>query len=322
MDRTMNMKKKSRRQFLKRTSLGIAGVSIGSSLSAQQKETENSARVLRIAHLTDIHIEDNGKAPEGMARALEYVNAMDDKPDVIFNGGDSIMDALKRSREEVRAQWKLWHQVLEENNSIDIKHCIGNHDVWGWSFEDGAYQNEPLYGKQWAVDEFGLSNRYYSFDMANWHFIVLDSTHRKETPGYTARLDDGQFEWLTSELERTDCDTPICILSHIPILAACAYFDGDNEESGDWVVPGAWMHTDARKIKTLLHQHPNVKLALSGHIHLQDTVEYLGVKYYCNGAVSGGWWNGKYQEFPPALAIIDLYGDGSSARTIINYTES
>lgn len=317
----MTNKKQSRRTFLRRTSLGIAGVSIASSLSAQQKETEKNARVLRIAHLTDIHIEDNGKAPAGMTRALEYVNTMNDKPDVIFNGGDSIMDALKRSRKEVRAQWKLWQQILNEHNTIDIKHCIGNHDVWGWSFDDDSYKKDPLYGKQWAVNEFGLTNRFYSFDMANWRFIVLDSTHRKETLGYTARLDDEQFEWLTGELKSTDSHTPICILSHIPILAACAYFDGENEESGDWVVPGAWMHTDARKIKTLLHQHPNVKLALSGHIHLQDTVEYLGVKYYCNGAVSGGWWNGSYQEFPPALAIIDLYQDGSSHRTMINYMD-
>lgn len=318
----MQNNRETRRSFLRKGALGIAGLSLGGTLKAQPKNDEGAERVLRIAHLTDIHVEDNGRAPQGMAAALKYVNSMADKPDVIFNGGDSIMDALKRSKEEVRAQWSLWHQTLEANNSIEIKHCIGNHDVWGWSFKDSAFKNDPLYGKQWAVEEFGLPNRFYSFEKANWHFIVLDSTHRKESPGYTARLDDEQFEWLTGELQNTDSGTPVCILSHIPILAACAYFDGDNEESGDWQVPGAWMHIDARKIKTLLHEHPNVKLALSGHIHLQDTVEYLDVKYYCNGAVSGGWWNGSYQEFPPALAIIDLYADGTSVRTMINYLDN
>jgi len=103
----MHDKNQSRRSFLKQTTMGIAGVSLAGTLAAQPIKTEKSQRVLRIAHLTDIHVEDNGKAPKGMARALELVNSMDDKPDVIFNGGDSIMDALKRSKEETRAQWKL-----------------------------------------------------------------------------------------------------------------------------------------------------------------------------------------------------------------------
>ena len=65
------------------------------------------------------------------------------------------------------------------------------------------------------------------------------------------------------------------------------------------------------EFKNLFYQYKNVKLCLSGHIHLQDEVEYLGVKYLCNGAVSGNWWEGNYQEFPPAYAVVDLYEDGS-----------
>ena len=32
--------------------------------------------------------------------------------------------------------------------------------------------------------------------------------------------------------------------------------------------------------------------------------------YCCNGAVSGAWWGGNYQETKPGYAIIDLYPDG------------
>src|SRR5438552_2511432 len=74
--------------------------------------------------------------------------------------------------------------------------------------------------------------------------------------GYEARLDDEQFDWLKADLQATPKTTPILILSHIPILAACALFDGDNEKSGDWVVPGAWMHLDARRLKSLFVEHP------------------------------------------------------------------
>jgi 3',5'-cyclic AMP phosphodiesterase CpdA len=71
------------------------------------------------------------------------------------------------------------------------------------------------------------------------------------------------------------------------------------------------MHIDARRIKDLFREHPNVKLALSGHIHLKDRVDYNSVTYLCNGAVSGSWWGGPYQECPPGYALVDLFSDGS-----------
>jgi hypothetical protein len=71
------------------------------------------------------------------------------------------------------------------------------------------------------------------------------------------------------------------------------------------------MHVDARRLKDLFRIHPNVKLCLSGHTHLIDRVDYLGVTYLCSGAVSGAWWKGPYQEFQNSFTIIDLYDGGS-----------
>ena len=169
------------------------------------------------------------------------------------------------------------------------------------------------------MDALGLSQRFRSFDHSGWHFIVLDSTHSHESATYTAKLDEEQFAWLAADLAATKPGTPVLILSHIPILAACAYFDGDNEESGNWHVPGAWMHIDARRIKDLFQKHPNVKLCLSGHIHLKDRVDYEGVAYLCNGAVCGRWWKGSYQECPPGYTLIDLFEDGSFNHQYVTY---
>jgi hypothetical protein len=80
------------------------------------------------------------------------------------------------------------------------------------------------------------------------------------------------------------------------------------------------MHTDFLTLKKIFLPYPNIKLCISGHIHLQDEVEYLGIKYWCNGAVSGNWWKGAFQEFEPAYAVIELFPDGSSTRTMINYS--
>jgi len=166
-----------------------------------------------------------------------------------------------------------------------------------------------------------MTARYYSFDQAGWHFVVLDSMqidHASEY-GYTARLDDAQFAWLAADVAATPAHTPVCVLSHIPILSACVFFDGDLAASGCWAVPGAWAHTDVRRLKDLFHRHPNVKVCLSGHVHLVDDVTYLGVRYLCNGAVCGAWWKGNYQEFGPAYALIDFYDDGTVENQLVAY---
>ena len=302
----------TRREFLVNTAiLGIAATRV----SAPAKESPppfppNRKRVLRIAHLTDIHVQPEQGAPQGMARALRHAQNLADKPDVIFNGGDAIMDALKADKARTKTQWQVWQSVLRQECALPLEHCLGNHDVWGWELKEKAEPGQH-YGKQWALEEFGLTSRYRSFDRAGWHFIVLDSTHQAPS-GYIAKLDEPQFEWLKEDLQRTPATTPACVLSHIPIICFCSFFDGESEKDGMWKVPGAWMHIDARRLKDLFYQHANVKLCLSGHIHLQDRVEYLGVKYLCNGAVSGNWWDGNYQEFPPAYVLVDLFDDGSS----------
>lgn len=44
----------------------------------------------------------------------------------------------------------------------------------------------------------------------------------------------------------------------------------------------------------VFNQYKNVKLAVSGHIHLTDRVNNNGVSYCCNGAILGRRF-GKYQ---------------------------
>lgn len=302
-------KRINRRTFIATAGLGVLGAAAAQRLELPA-ESPTRRRVLRLAHLTDIHVQPELGAGEGMAAALEHAQNLSDKPDLIVQGGDAIMDALAADKARTRTQWRLFHQTLNGVATLPVRHVVGNHDVWGWSL-DNPSAADIAYGKDWAKDEFGLGAGYYSYDQAGWHFVVLDSVYPAEG-GYTARLDDAQLEWLDGDLAATPRSTPVCVISHIPILAASTYFDGDNETSGNWQVPGAWMHIDARKIKDVFKRHGNVRLALSGHVHLQDEVHYLGVKYLCNGAVSGGWWGGPYQEFTNAYFTIDLFDDGSS----------
>jgi hypothetical protein len=109
------------------------------------------------------------------------------------------------------------------------------------------------------------------------------------------------------------------VMSHIPIVSASAFFHGDNERSGNWHVPGAWMHIDARLIKDLFARHTNVNACLAGHIHLVDRVDYQGVSYFCNGAGCGGWWGGEFQGVGNGYGIVDLFNDGSVENRYVEY---
>jgi 3',5'-cyclic AMP phosphodiesterase CpdA len=274
-------------------------------------------RTLRIAHLTDMHVQPERGAVEGFAKSLE--EAQKHGPDLIFLGGDLIMDALGTDLARAKTQFDLLMDVVKANADVPVRYAIGNHDVWGWD-DIAKWGSEPKFGKIYAQERLELARPYYSFEQGGWRMIVLDSTHRKaEGNGYTARLDDEQFGWLADELSSAPQDQPVLLMSHIPLFCACAFLDGDNEKSGNWQVPGAWMHIDFRRIKDLLLKHPNVKAALSGHIHLADRVDYLGVSYYCNGAVSGGWWGGKYQDFSNGYAIVDLFDDGTVANSYFEF---
>lgn len=147
----------------------------------------------------------------------------------------------------------------------------------------------------------------------------MDSTHPTPWPGYTAKLDEEQFEWLAGDLAATPESTPVLVASHIPILSASVFYDGDNEASGDWRVPGAWMHIDSRRIKDLFRGHPNVKACVSGHLHLVDQVVYNDVTYLCNGAACAAWWRGDFHECTYGYALLDLYEDGSFENRYVPY---
>ncbi len=306
-----------RRNFLTTSLIGLLGTS---ALNLRASEKKGNKRSLRFVHLTDMHIQPGAIQERGIQNLLDEIHSMNDKPDFVINTGDNIMDSLKRSKENTEDQWESWRNSFRSKLNYELYNCIGNHDIWGWSLKDKQLEKDPLYGKNWAVKELGIPNRYYSIDKKGWHFIFLDSSFfDEEKHSYTAKLDKEQFNWLEKDLKNTSAKTPVCVVSHIPIISTSVFFDGDNEKSGNWKVPGAWMHIDARKIKDLFSDYPNIKLAISGHVHLADKTNYLGIDYLCNGAACGAWWLGKYQEFPPMYAVIDFFEDGSFHSELVHY---
>lgn len=279
---------------------------------------------VRFAHISDMHIEAEGPSREHFSRAMRNVQQLNPPVEFVVNAGDCVMDSLFSNKEDAIAQWDRFSSVLSADFPLPVYHAIGNHDVWGWGVNEedrAALESDPLFAKGMAMERLGLAERYYAFDQGGWHFIVLDSIHLADQVfdhPYTGKLDDEQYDWLVNQLDTTPADTPICIISHIPIFGASGLMDS-SEKSGNWVMPGAWQHIDGRKLIALFWQHRNVKLCLSGHTHQIENLNYHGVQYFTNGAISGNWWKGAYHDFPPGYVVFNFYQDGSFESEFIAY---
>ena len=295
------------------------GSTLTSTLLSATPISSEKKKSIRVAHVTDIHVKP-GEIPEtGMAKALNAVQALKDRAEFIINTGDSIMDALEADKPKVQTQWRVFHNIMKNENSLATYSCIGNHDVWGWFNKSDSDKQDKVYGKQWAVDELQLPGRYYFIERGNWAFIILDSTQLNPAGGYIAYLDSEQLEWFQATLSKLS-NKHICIVSHIPILSICAgLFFNKTQANGDLLIQRNLMHTDFLKLKDIFSANTNIKGCISGHIHLQDEVNYMGVRYFCNGAISGNWWKGSFQGFAPAFAIMDFFDDGTIERKMISY---
>ena len=298
-----------RRSVLK----SIGGLFLTPDLQSAQPVADRNP-VLRIAHLTDVHLKNEFDAPAKFIRCLHHVQKQMPKVDMILNGGDIVFDMNKESISTINDQWKLYKGIMKEENSIPAVYCLGNHDIW-WNENN---KGQSVYGKQYALDQLQMAKPYYSFEKSGWKFIVLDSVHLDiDDTWYIGKLGDEQFTWLENELKNTRSDMPVMVLSHIPILTATLMIE-DNIVN-KWEMLGGDMHTDTSKIINLFYQYPNIKICLSGHIHMRDKVEYNHVTYICNGAVSGAWWKGNRRQTLPGYGVLDLFADGSFTENYINY---
>ena len=330
------------------TGVGIAGAALlGRGVLARQDvpavptASKPRKRVVRLAHITDTHIEPELRAGEGVAACLTHIrerkyaealaaagmSAEADRVDLILHGGDAVFDAIDAGAERVQAQWDLYHKVLADNWSGPIHHAVGNHDCWGLNTnKSGTTGEEEKWGKAWAVEAMKIPaevstdpkrfGAYFSFDQNGWHIVVLDSV-QVEPGGYFGGIDDAQFDWLRGDLLLNKMH-PTLVMSHISLFTATVLDRGLNEKR-ERVVHPALMCIDYARLKKLFLENPQVKLALSGHMHLIDRVDYCGVSYFCNGAVSGNWWKGMHKECGEGYAIVDLFDDGTFENRYVGY---
>lgn len=312
----MSNGKPTRRQILQAvaagaTALGLAGL-VGAQAGLRTPPAPDRARrSVRFAVLSDIHVQDQLRAPAGMAAAFEHANSLKDRPEFIMLGGDSINGGMAARRPSADQMFGFLRNALANHNRLPIEPMLGNHDVWGWNKEaSGATGDEAEFGKRWAMDVLGMDKPYRFFDRGPWRFFVLDSTFPQGN-GYIARVDDEQMEWFEHHLRRTPFNRHVVVCTHMPIVSVGALVVENPDPTNGFAIPAFIQMTNGPRFFELFKARPNVKLCLSGHTHLYDRADYNGVAYVGCGAVCGAWWRGARDRTEPGYTVFDLYDDGN-----------
>ncbi len=315
----------TRRDVLKAGgALALAGLGAGSVLTpsafARQAPASRAARSIRFAHLTDMHIQPERGAFDGVSACLRHMMALPDRPQRVITGGDLIMDGFAAGRARTQTQWDLFTKVFRDECPLPVDHCLGNHDVWGWNkSKSGTSGDEADWGKRLAIDTLGVPGRYRVVDLpAPWRALILDSVHTDGGDGYIGKIDEEQFAWIDGEL-RSAPDRMHMIVSHIPIYSVAALEHDAKIVDDRWSIEGGVMHVDAKRLVKLFRDRGNVRLCVSGHIHKIDRCEYEGMTFVCGGAVSGAWWKGRESRCDEGYGVFDLHADGSVGYQYLTY---
>src|SRR4051812_36429120 len=65
-------------------------------------------RLLRVAHITDVHVLPKFDSDRGFAKCLHHLQSQPDPPEFIINGGDCVMDSTRAPATSTKNQWAVW----------------------------------------------------------------------------------------------------------------------------------------------------------------------------------------------------------------------
>jgi calcineurin-like phosphoesterase family protein len=218
---------------------------------------------LKIGICADVH---HDLIPDGIPRLTAFIDEMNrEKPDFIIQLGDFC-----RPYEYNLPFMDVWNSFNGPRY-----HVIGNHD------NDGGFGCEGVL-KYWKSPD-----KYYSFDIRGYHFIVLygsDTRPEVEVKGYPRCIGHEQQHWLADDIDRTNL--PVILFIHQGI-------DIDTDEENGSIKEGIYI----RRILERANEKAGfqkVRLFLSGHYHRDYCNNYNGIFYAQINSMSYQWLGQKY----------------------------
>lgn len=290
----------TRRNFLNKLIAGFALLAGGGSIQTSCAMRGSDKGSTRLVFYTDVHARTEWDTPDAMALAADAIN--DRKADLVIAGGDLITDGFQSSAAKVAPRWDSYmkmHQAIK----ADVYPAMGNHDLVGAIPTDGT----PATDNPRAIymDRMGLERTYYSFTAAGYHFIVLDSIQvTGDEYQYQGIIRSQQLEWLKQDLATVPKDTPIIIVTHIPLLTS---FFSASMGATYAAKPNRVLVNNREVLKTF--EDYNLILVLQGHLHVNEMIKWQNTTFITGGAVCGKWWRGVWYGTEEGFYDITLTGN-------------
>ncbi len=278
MNETMRI---SRRAFIRNGSLLLAAT--GTSSAAAWDVTPQ--RVLRAGLVTDLHYADKPTAgsrhyretPEKLAHAADQFDRHE--LDFIVELGDFI-DAA----ESVETELGYLKTINDDFSAICKRrhYVLGNHCV-------------HTLNKREFLDGVGQTDSYYSFDVGQLHFVVLDACFRGDGEPYGRKnfqwtdpnIPEEELDWLADDLRSTENKT---------VVFAHQRLDVSNH----------YGVKNASAVRDVLEASKGVLAVFQGHSHANDYREINDIHYCTLVAMvegSGAEKNG--------FSLLEIASDGS-----------
>lgn len=259
-----------RRDFLRCTSLALAGALAGAGLGA----TESDSRGLRIGLITDLHYAD--REPKGvrfyresLAKAREAVARLRaERVETLVVLGD--MKDMADGEPEATTLGNLVAIETElQRFGGPTYHVLGNHDM------DNLSKAQALS----AITNTGIDpgRSYYAFSRGGVRFVTLDACFTKDGRDY----DHGRFDWRDSvvppvelgwlEKELKAGKESVIVLAHQRL-----------DDAGDAYVK------NSSEVRAVLEASGKVLAVFQGHDHAGGHTRVNGIHYYTLKAVVDG----------------------------------
>ena len=217
------------------------------------------------------------------------------KADFIIQLGDFIMP--DESGRKMLDEW--------ERFSGPRYHVLGNHDA-------------EKAGKEKMMAFQGQKEKYYSFDVGNYHFIVLDTNYSKigneyvdydcdnyHSDFFNCYIPSFELEWLKNDLDSTD--------------KRCFIFTHATLAIGDWIVYNMHELEDILWLANEKAGFNKVTMCFSGHDHADAYFFRGGIHYVLINSMSHKYIGDKYPRRATSREAVEKYY--GKLKTVIPYKD-